>query len=278
MLEVTSTSPPFPPPLFPNWPAETNEFRFHWTAGPEIELEAGPAVALRAYIESVRLAALTGGDASAVYPGFLRATPENQGMTRKAGTLVQLQYVRPKTRAEYEANGWTYVQRSIYGYQPTHILNLAPHGDGYRATVCLGLYSVYRTVDDDPSKYFSTIAEESTAKLRYGDWQMIEVRRVDLTEKDPRVDKASAPPEKLQRGPMPAPVADVFGRWFITGSSTSLWGPLGEAERIDTPEVREQCEAAMPDDAEARRAMATGFHDSPPPHGGPSPGWPAEDE
>jgi len=39
-------------------------------------------------------------------------------------------------------------------------------------------------------------------------------------------------------------------------------------------ELRKQCEDAMPDDAATRRAMSTGFHDQPPPHGDPIPGWP----
>lgn len=30
----------------------------------------------------------------------------------------------------------------------------------------------------------------------------------------------------------------------------------------------------MPDDAERRRGMYTGFHDEPPAHGDPIPGWP----
>ncbi|MGV0743582.1 hypothetical protein [Mycolicibacterium sp. XJ870] len=273
-----STQSALPPPLFPNWPPEANEFRFHWSGAPGIDLENGPAIALRAYVESYRLAAFAGGDPSVVYPGFLRATPQNTGMSRETGSLIQLQYVRPKTRAEYEANGWTYVERQVYGYQPTHILSILPQGDGYRATVCVGAYSVYRTADDDPHKFFSTAAEADTAQLRYGDWQMVQIWRIELTDKDPRIGDAPAAPGDPQRGPRPAPAADVFGPWFITGNSEGLWGPLGDAEQIDTPEIRTQCEAAMPDDAAARRAMATGFHASPPPHGEPIPGWPAKSE
>lgn len=273
---TTAPTSALPAPLFPNWPAVANDFRFHWSAAPGIDLNSGPAVPLRAYLESTRLAAFAGGDPSVVYPGFMRSTPENQGPVANAGELFQLEYIRPQTRAEYEANGWTYVERQVYGYQPTHVLSLIPQGDGYRATVCVGAYSVYRTADDDPQKFFSTAADEQTGQLTYGDRDEIQVWRVELTENDPRVANAPAPPTAQQLGPMPAPVDDVFGRWFITGAGTALWGPSGQGEHIDTPEVRQQCEDAMPDDAAARTAMATGFHDGPPPHGEPVPGWPAE--
>jgi hypothetical protein len=275
----TTTSPTsaLPAPVFPNWPSEANDFRFHWSAAPEIDIATGPAVAVRAYLESMRLAAFAGGDQSVAYPGFMRATPQNTAPATKGGELFQLDSIRPKTRAEYEANGLEYVERQVYGYQPTYILNLQPQGDGYRATVCLGAYSVYRTADDDHSKYFSTIADPETGQLTYGDRQNVEIWRIELTDKDPRVGYTAATPTSApQRGPLPAPVEDVFGRWFITGSSgTGHWGPVGESERFDTPEVRQQCEDAMPDDAAARMAMATGFHESPPPHGDPIPGWPA---
>jgi hypothetical protein len=274
---TTSSASTLPAPLFPNWPAEANEFRFHWSAAPGVNLETSPAVALRAYIESYRLAGFAGGDPSVVYPGFMRATPENTGPVSEDGSLLQLRYVRPQTREEYEAGGWTYVERQVYGYQPTYVLDLSPQGSGYRATVCLGLYSVYRTADDDHDKYFSTIADADTGQLRYQDGQTVEIWRIELTDKDPRVGNAPAAPAAAQTGPLPAPVEDVFGPWFITGNAVALWGPLGDPERdtVDTPEVRQQCEDTMPDDAAARRAMATGFHDAPPPHGEPIPGWPA---
>ena len=274
---TTAPTSALPAPLFPNWPPEANQFRFHWSAAPGIDLKNSPAVALRAYVESYRLAGFAGGDPSVVYPGFLRATPENTGPVTEDGSLLQLRYVRPRTRADLEAEGWKYVERQVYGYQPTHILNLQPQGDVYRATVCVGLYSVYRTADDDHSKYFSTIADPDTGQPKYGDSGNIEIWRVELTDRDPRVDIAPTPPKAPQIGPLPAPTGDVFGPWFVNGRSSALWGPLGQPERdtIDTPEVRQQCEAAMPDDAAARLAMATGFHDSPPPHGEPIPGWPA---
>ncbi|MGH3644903.1 MAG: hypothetical protein ACRDUX_38470 [Mycobacterium sp.] len=273
---ATTSTATLPARQFPNWPPVANEFRFQWSAAPGIDLAAGPAVTLRAYVESYRLSGFAGGDQSVVYPGFIRATPESTGPLTESGSLLQLRNVRPRTRADLEAEGWTYAERQVYGYQPTHILNLQPQGDGYRATVCLGLYSVYRTADNDPRKYFSTIADPDTGKFGYAGTQLVEIWRVELTDRDPRVANAPASPTIPQIGPLPAPTEDVFGHWFITGRSSGLWGPLGQDENIDTPEVRQQCEDAMPDDAAARMAMATGFHTQPPPHGNPIPGWPVQ--
>jgi hypothetical protein len=126
---TTSSTPALPARLFPNWPSEASEFRFHWSAEPGVDLKDGPAVALRAYVESYRLARFAGGDASAVDPGFMRATRENTGPVTKDGSRVQLRYVRPRTRIDLEAEGWTYIQRQVYGYQPTYILNLQSEGE-----------------------------------------------------------------------------------------------------------------------------------------------------
>lgn len=271
------TSSSIPPRQFPNWPPEANEFRFHWAGAPGVDLANGPAVALRAYVESYRLTAFAGGDQSAVYPGFMRATAESTGPSDDPGSLLQLWYVRPKTRADNEANGVKYVPRQIYGYQPTYVLDLTRQESGYRATVCLGLYSVYRTADDDRTKYFSTITNPTTGQPLHGDGGGIEIWRVELTDTGPQANTAPPMPALPQIGPQPAPVDDVFGPWFITGNSSGVWGPVGgNTEQIDTPEARQQCAAAMPDDAAARTAMSTGFHTAPPPHGDAIPGWPAE--
>lgn len=271
----TPSAPRLPQPLFSNYPAVANDFRFHWSAASGIDLATGPAVPLRAYLESMRLAAFTGGDPTVVYPGFMRATPENQPILG-AGDPFQLQFVRPKTRAQYEANGWKYVERQVYGYQPTHILSLDEQGDGYRATLCLGAYSVYRPTLDDPKKFVSTAADDSTGAIRSDGRDMVQVWRIELSDRDSRAVDPPSAMSQPQIGPLPAPVNDVFGKWFITGTSQGqLWGPSGQGEDVETPELRQQCEAAMPDDAATRGAMATGFHDAPPPHGDPIPGWPA---
>lgn len=257
--------------LFPNWPPALNNFRFYWYAAPGIDMTTGPVVTVRAYLESYRIANLTGGDTSAVYPGFTRATPKN-GLQTRQNTPFELSYVRPETRAEAEANGWKYVERNMFGYGPFYILSIGPVGGVFRAIVCQGEYSTFHQDDTDPSKYTSITSwpPQDTADKGVTVW------RVELTDKDPRVGpNPPAAPTNPQSGPLPAPTGDVFGPWFITGASTSLWGTPGETQYVDTPEVKQQCAEHMPDDAAARKAMYTGLHDQPPPHGDPIPGWPA---
>ncbi|BBX32971.1 hypothetical protein MMAGJ_22530 [Mycolicibacterium mageritense] len=96
------------------------------------------------------------------------------------------------------------------------------------------------------------------------------VRRVELTDQDSR----SEPKLGSQRGSLPAPSVDVFGSWLVTAASTNLWGPLGDAVPIATPDLQQQCFDHMPDDAAVRKSMYSGFQDNPPAHGDPIPGWP----
>lgn len=268
----TTTPAPQPQSVFPNWPNNLNGFRFHWAAAPGVDLTTAPAVALRAYLESYRVVGLTRGDINAAYPGFLRSTPENSPHDFDPRRRYELTGVRPKTQADAAAAGWTYPEGGIHGYQPTYLLSLESRGDQVRATVCVGKYATYRA--ESPNRYVSIIAEPDTGELQLDDWQMVDVWRIELTDKDPRAGSPPAPTVP-QSGPNPAPIDDVFGPWFITGATTQFWGPLNESENIWLPETRQQCENAMPDDAATRKAMATGFHTAPPPHGAPIPGWPA---
>jgi hypothetical protein len=260
---------------FPNWPSELNDFRFHWSAEPGIGLTTGVAIAVRAYLESYETMFLTKGITTNTYPGFERATPENGSFSFRANTPYQLTGVRPLSRAEAEAAGSKYVRSNIFGYQPLHILSVEPTGSDYRATVCQGWYATYRTGGGGGKRFVPYIADPDTGKLQYGDWELVTVWRIELTDQDPATASAGSSPLSPQQGPLPAPTGDVFGRWRITGASTGLWGVPGQGIDIQSP-FRQQCENAMPDDAATRRAMGTGLHDQPPPHGDPIPGWPAE--
>lgn len=262
------------PSQFPNWPSELREFRFHWSAATGVDLSREPAVALRAYLESYRVVNLTNGDTPNVYPGFDRAMAANVRPRLSTDFLYEHTGVRPRAREDAGAEPWRYEHYDVFGYEPIHVLTLEPVGDGYRATVCVGKYSMYR-IADDPKKFVSVYADQDTAELHEGDWELVDVWRIELTDKDPRTQDTPPAPSAPQVGPMPAPTDDVFGRWFITGASTGPWGPSGSAESIQPPEIRQACEDAMPDDAATRKAMATGFHTAPPPHGEPTPGWPA---
>ncbi|WP_142282776.1 hypothetical protein [Mycobacterium aquaticum] len=257
---------------FVNWPNQFDNFRFHWYAAAGVDLTAGPAVAIRAYVESYNLAIISGDSETTLYPGFLEATPVN--LPQKAGTPIELTSVRPDPHplpasADNAKEG---SKQEYFGYQPSYLLSLEKADDTYHAIVCEGDYATYKRDETRPGKYRSLIASPETGALQFGDWQSVSVRRIELTERPPHDTDVLV----SQQGPVPAPQSNVFGRWFISAASGSLWGPSGHGVRVATPELQQQCLDHMPDDATARQAIATGFHDQPPPHGQPIPGWPAK--
>ncbi|BCI55527.1 hypothetical protein NIIDNTM18_48050 [Mycolicibacterium litorale] len=255
------------------WPQLLREFRFHWTASPGVDLLTGPAVPIRAYLESYYVASstLNLGD---VYPGFIRATPENDQLD--GHYLAQLARIRPLNGVNSSPD--EAIPR--FGYMPMHILSISPIGNGLRAIVCQGNYATYIRSTTQPNKYVSISAEPKTARTDGSDPGIV-VHRIELTDQDPRT--AQAPPStgsQPQRGPSPAPHGDVFGKWFFTGSSTSYWGPIDAPvpELFPSPELREQCGDTMPEPAATRLEMMNGFKNHPARPGIPTPGWPAKPE
>lgn len=251
-----------------HWPDSLERFRFHWSSSPGLALSTGVAVPVRAYLESWYIASWTNGPEN-VYPGFLRATPESADLD--GNYLGQLAWIRPLNGAPpYPVD-----PAKPLGYMPMHIQSVDAVASGLRVTVCLGEYSIYFASDSSAGKLVSVAADKSTAQLA-DPLDTVRVKRIELTKTDPRIPAGASDVDTPQEGPAPAPVGDVFGHWFITGASSSLWGPV-DADPPDffvTPEMRRQCQEAMPDSPEKQIEMATGFKDSPPPHGKPIPGWP----
>ena len=79
---------------------------------------------------------------------------------------------------------------------------------------------------------------------------------------------------------MPAPQIDVFGNWFVTGSSGVGWGPITRPDlnNFPTPELAARCSDAMPHSEAERRELMIGYKVEPPPHGDAVPGWPLKAE
>ena len=253
---------------FANWPSALDNFRFHWTSDPEVPLTTGFAVPIRAYFESWYIASWTNGPEN-VYPGFLRATPESADLD--GNYLGQLAWIRPLNGAP----SYPVDPAKPLGYMPMHIQNVDAVASGLRVTVCLGEYSIYFASNSSAGKLVSVAADKSTAQLA-DPLDTVRVKRIELTNNDPRIPADASDVDTPQEGPAPAPVGDVFGHWFITGASSSLWGPV-DADPPDffvTPDMRRQCQEAMPDSPEKQIEMATGFKNIPPPHGRPIPGWP----
>jgi hypothetical protein len=268
--ETTPETTSQPGQLFPNWPPLLNEFRFHWTAERGIDVTIGPAMVVRAYLESYAVAQAT-FNADDVYPGFNRATPENQ--PREGNFVWQLVNVRPMG---HPFNATPEDAQPHFGYKSFHFLELTAAGDGYRAIVCSGNYANFIASATRPGKFVSVDVSDKTGEPYARGSSGVSGHQIELTQHHPGV--GPNPPAPLavpQSGPAPAPNEDVFGNWYITGASRERWG-FFEDPRSFRPELEERCGAAMPVPESERLAMMTGFKDRPPPHGQAEPGWPVK--
>ncbi|SIN21445.1 hypothetical protein [Mycobacteroides abscessus] len=268
----TVEKPASPPPTsqFPNWPVGLNDFRFRWSAESGIDLLAGPAVPLRAYLESHRIGDFT-KNPQAVYPGFDQAVAKGPLNSDFAATVdYQLAYIRPFTDPNYGFGPFT----TFRGNEYLHILEMTPIENGYRAYVCDGLYKVFRAAQLGVQGKYVSIGSEGKPSPA-GDRGGIQVWRVELTDKSTRATSLSE-----QRGPNPAPLGNVFGSWFITGASpTGYWGSHPNPDTRPQNDAaykhrREQCSALMPDNAEQRAKFYTGEHGDLPSLEPGEPGWP----
>lgn len=244
-----------------------NDFRFRWSADPGIDLVSGVAIPLRAYLESYNVASYA-LDPGRVYPGFMQATPENEALDGDYAS--QLAWIRPLNGVRTDEQ-----PAKHFGYAPFHILRIDPVENGLRATVCEGTYANFVKSRFRPDEYVSVAADLKTGvPVRPGD--LIAVHRVELTENDPRA--ATDPPVVTvpQQGPKAEPQTNVFGKWFITGASTSYWGLIDgpQREEVATPELRQACADRMPEAEDVQLQMATGFKSTPPAAGNAVPGWP----
>jgi hypothetical protein len=267
--EPPSATGTTPERVSPNWPSLLNDFRFHWTAESGIDVTTGPAMVVRAYMESYNTAWFT-LNLDNLFPGFRRATPENQEPV--GDFLWQLVDIRPL------GSGFTKTAKDArphFGYQALHFLELTPLGNGYRAIVCSGDYAHFVQSAVNPGKFVSIDVDEKTAQPDSGE-SGVYLTQIELIQRDPRVGPDLPP----QRGPAPAPEQDVFGDWWFTGAGSSYWGPSNDRTAGDfpPPELTKRCEDAMPLPEAERLAMMTGFKDQPPPHGEAIPGWPAKAE
>jgi hypothetical protein len=259
---------------FANWPETLADFRFRWSAEPGIDLLTGPAVPLRAYLESHRVGDLT-LDLGATYPGFQRAVPEGPPNSELfPNEPHQLRWIRPYTdpRLGFGPPG------RFYGNEYFHVLDLTPIDGGYRAYVCDGLYKIFRE-GQRPGTFAPVFAP--TAGTPDPDDKAVEVWRVEFTD-HPNPPGPNSPPMVTapQEGPNPAPLGDVFGPWRITGASPGgFWGPTDgsdPAAGLDPAweQLMERCLGLLPHDAAQRHAFYASEPDTPPAVEPALPGWP----
>ncbi|MBE5438696.1 hypothetical protein [Mycobacteroides abscessus] len=251
---------------FPNWPVKLDNFRFRWSAEPGIDLFTGPAVPVRAYLESHRTGDYT-LEPTAVYPGFDEAVaPGPKRPEEQAVTDFQLQNIRPNTPYDsaYKPSD------GVYGNEYFHVLELSEIKDGYRAYVCDGYYKVFQ---DHNGKYIpiSTGGKPDTVKLGPTG---VKVWRIEFTG------HLSTDSVLQQKGPNPAPLDNVFGDWRITGAdSDGYWGSWKQKSETDPRDAEvmdrlTRCGNLMPDNAQQRADYYTGERDTLPPVEPAVPGWP----
>jgi len=257
------------PPSFPNWPQSLGDFRFRWAAEPGVDLLSGPAVPLRAYLESYRIMQLT-QDSGAAYPGFNRVVPQASPPSSRGSTRAELVNIRPLRDVEQFGPPGPF-----YGNEFFHILEITPIDGGYRAYVCDGLYKIFRA-GEEPGKYESVV-KYAASHTGLNDVNGMKVWRVEFTDTPPAPDARAMVTD--QGGPKPAPTDDVFGPWRITGASDVNWGSLLDREstadeQVDGARRISRCSDLLPHWRTERDANIAASLDTPPTPEPASPGWP----
>ena len=258
-------------PSFVNWSALLDGVRFRWSAEPGIDVLTGPAIPLRAYLESWSAARLT-HDMTAVYPGFARAVVRGASEQQVLSDLfdprlpVQLRYIWPYSPPSSQPY-------SLYGNVFFHVLELTPIEGGYRAYVCVANYRVFWRNKEGQFLSLAWNMPDPESGMSVAAW------RVEFSDVPP-VAGSPAAVTGVQRGPNPAPLGDVFGPWQITGANPEgAWGPLdsltGEMAREHMAQVK-LCVSRMPDSRDQIAALMSQRLDSAPSALPAVPGWPAE--
>jgi hypothetical protein len=227
--------------------------RYQWTADPGIDLLNGPAVPVRAFMES-RRDAQTMGSLEYAYPGFDRAVATKPD----DGGDIFTNNLRPDERL-----GPSDAVR--VGNNRTHILSIAHDGQNVTAIMCNYRYGL--ALEEGNGKYESVVRNTP-----YNEG--IDALLLILTAPANESNNALPP----QEGSAPAPVVDVFGDWKITGF-LSDFGKLDPAFAKAWPTYeadQAKCVEQAPDPPERRAFLKDGEHPrSDFPTSPPSPGWPA---
>lgn len=233
-----TAAPPEPPePTLERWTGAAADIRVRWSAEPGIDILTGPAVVIRAYLESVELANLM-GDPAYVYPGFDRAvTPGGPHSVE----LLPDQYSAP----EHQRVGTDYA----------HILRIDLDGRDLVTIVCQFSYAFASSLGGDEIMTHEWLNSGTS------------VKRITMTA--PPDQSSSLPPQK---GSLPAPIDDVFGEWQVTGARLGLRPDDWTSRNSDLDE----CITQAPHPVEHREYLMTGERSRADfPTLMPYPGWPA---
>ncbi|CAM4358007.1 hypothetical protein MB901379_04898 [Mycobacterium basiliense] len=231
------------------------DVRAVWGAEPGIDLLAGSAVVIRAYIESMYLAAFS-GDIAYVYPGFARAVPPNASEGHPHSTRQRW----PDTLHP--------IHVPVVGTRGYHILWVNEADRQVTALVCAWTYTTALDLGHGNYGWMHDMAYTAPSTGIGMQW-------VSMTAPQ----GGTASPSAAQKGTAPAPVDDVFGGWRIDGTITSDAYPTRTTELPEWPTRRadaQSCIEKAPDPLERRLFLSNGVHPrSDFPTLPPFPGWPA---
>lgn len=218
------------------------------------------------------------------YPGFIGATPAP--LAPGSSELIDLPYEKRQIRESSGASEYQDGDLRIVGNEDLHVLRTEPIPSGFRAFVCDSTLNVYKQAAG--ATQFAPLKLQ--AQVLPTDADNMKVWRIEFSDRDPRVDPNQPDASKPQQGPLPAPLTDVFGNWFVTGrESVAGWSNAGGPGLIpNSPEdrqltrdslnaeneMRQQCFARYPLSADERAKRANTVLASPPPVDPAVPGWP----
>jgi hypothetical protein len=234
------------------WPTLLADLTTVWSAESGIDVLTQPAVVVRAYLESRRVAS-NGGSNDYLYPGFAEAVAPNQPTGGP-----------PSTRGLWPPLNFP-VEKPVVGTYQEHILRVDQNDRNVTVVVCDWLWGAGRQLMD--SQYVA-------GPYRPG-FPGINVSRFNLiAPPDPGKDKLAT-----QEGPSKFAMTDVFGGWRIIGHLGATDANGAGLEWPDFDRDMDRCSALAPESIERRQFLTTGEHPrSDFPTLPASPGWPAESQ
>jgi hypothetical protein len=239
-------------PVIERWSGPVSELRAQWTSAPGIDLLAGPAVPIRAYLESRWLAQWV-GNIDYAYPGFTEAVPPDVDDSPDIGARQRRPIVK------------TQISAPFIGNDHFRILSIDDSGRDLTATVCNYTYAISKKNDD--GTYSSAVRSQTREP------KGIFAERISLVASTTQTEPALPP----QEGPAAAPSVDVFGGWQIVGNLASISRSLpGFDEAWPAYDADTQACVDQAPDPPARIAfLVNGNHPREDfPTSTPSPGWP----
>lgn len=228
------------------WQGLLEDLRFQWSAEAGVDLLGGPAVPVRAFVESFFLSQYA-ADLAYAYDGFDRAVPD---------TGSGLWATRPALDVPLNTR--------LVGDDRYHIRAIEHVGDDVTATICDYRYRVASQTDGTS---YRSVAQTGETNARG-----IYVMKVGLT-------RPPSPSDRLppQSGPNPSPSTDVFGEWRVHGMLDFVSKEKdGFAAAWPTYESDlKTCIEKAPDPASVRASIIDGTHSREFfPTAPASPGWP----